>query len=577
MGRIVRFLVVFFICLLNQGLFAEGTKQMMPHQDTLCYLQIVCEPFILGTFATPCAPPERQIYFTIASTTEKVYFGFKRWNFTGAVSYSILNPLGVEVMTGEVSSTTAGYIATYNQAVTGPSAVTTGGYNALQYQPLMPGDYSIRFNISSWQYVLEFFDVTVVNASNQPVSGRLWSKKWNLAAQKQNNGYNYPLKCKLYVYSDDGLVTRLNLENLIPEYVSIICNAFGCSNTGDFIFDRQSLNGEHQLPQYKIFMNDPDSTIFPTGIQGAITMLDTSRNCDGSVTIAAEVTKSGLFEMLININSIPGYQTGDVQIIDSVYAGITNQFVWNGLNPNGTQVANGTPVSIAIRYIQGITHLPLYNVIKNDGIKLELIRPAGPSPAMYWDDHLVDPNSGTIYPPIVELGGCTSINGCHKWLGADYSTLNTWWYPVMIDWPLISFLHKRDQVFTTNASICQGDSSLFQGNWYRRDTAFVHSFLSYNGCDSTYNYSLVVHPQPVADLGPDVILCQGNSITLDAGPGPQFSYLWNTGATTQTIVVSASGAYSVTVNTPFNCTASDAMHVTYFAVPPPGPIVIKHN
>ncbi|MEM8583544.1 MAG: hypothetical protein AAGF87_04700, partial [Bacteroidota bacterium] len=61
---------------------------------------------------------------------------------------------------------------------------------------------------------------------------------------------------------------------------------------------------------------------------------------------------------------------------------------------------------------------------------------------------------------------------------------------------------------------------------------------------------------PVAvDLGPDQTICLGNSITLDAG-NPGANYLWSTNETTQTINISASGTYSVTVDNGCN-TASD--------------------
>lgn len=43
-------------------------------------------------------------------------------------------------------------------------------------------------------------------------------------------------------------------------------------------------------------------------------------------------------------------------------------------------------------------------------------------------------------------------------------------------------------------------------------------------------------------------ICKGDKITLDAGTGPGYTYLWSTGDTTQTIVVSTPGEYSVTIS-----------------------------
>ncbi|MCD6366759.1 MAG: gliding motility-associated C-terminal domain-containing protein [Bacteroidales bacterium] len=58
-------------------------------------------------------------------------------------------------------------------------------------------------------------------------------------------------------------------------------------------------------------------------------------------------------------------------------------------------------------------------------------------------------------------------------------------------------------------------------------------------------------------------ICTGNSTTLDAGTGYN-SYTWSTGETTQTILVSTAGTYSVTVTDAGGCTGSDQVTVTEF-------------
>jgi hypothetical protein len=81
------------------------------------------------------------------------------------------------------------------------------------------------------------------------------------------------------------------------------------------------------------------------------------------------------------------------------------------------------------------------------------------------------------------------------------------------------------------------------------------------GCTSTDTFVVnTVNPTTV-DLGADQDICASSPVTLDAG-NPGGTYLWSTGATTQTIQVSAAGTYSVTVNTVTGCTLTDAMVVT---------------
>jgi gliding motility-associated-like protein len=71
---------------------------------------------------------------------------------------------------------------------------------------------------------------------------------------------------------------------------------------------------------------------------------------------------------------------------------------------------------------------------------------------------------------------------------------------------------------------------------------------------------------PVVDLGPD--LCVEDTVTLNAG-NPGFEYSWSTGASSQTIVVSHSGTYTVTVAEELghNCDVTDDIYVKVVPVP----------
>ncbi len=82
-----------------------------------------------------------------------------------------------------------------------------------------------------------------------------------------------------------------------------------------------------------------------------------------------------------------------------------------------------------------------------------------------------------------------------------------------------------------------------------------------NGCSATDDVNVTVHPNPTVDLGMDQETCAGGSITLDAG-NTGSTYLWNTGASTQSITVSASGNYSVFVTDANGCSATDDVNVT---------------
>lgn len=76
-----------------------------------------------------------------------------------------------------------------------------------------------------------------------------------------------------------------------------------------------------------------------------------------------------------------------------------------------------------------------------------------------------------------------------------------------------------------------------------------------------FNFNLPEGNQSFSiNLGPDTNLCSSSTITLNAGI-VNSTYLWSTGATTQTITVSTLGSYWVTVNQN-GCIGSDTITVT---------------
>jgi gliding motility-associated-like protein len=82
------------------------------------------------------------------------------------------------------------------------------------------------------------------------------------------------------------------------------------------------------------------------------------------------------------------------------------------------------------------------------------------------------------------------------------------------------------------------------------------------GCVSDpITYDLQYVTKPVVDLGSDVAICQGSSVTLDAGAAnAAYGISWSTGATTQTIDVSAAGTYWATVTNGI-CATTDSVKV----------------
>jgi PKD repeat protein len=87
-----------------------------------------------------------------------------------------------------------------------------------------------------------------------------------------------------------------------------------------------------------------------------------------------------------------------------------------------------------------------------------------------------------------------------------------------------------------------------------------------DGCISRDTVVLNSKPLPAVSLGPNVAKCPTDSVTLDAGTG-YTSYLWNNGATTQSIRVATAGSYIVFVTNADGCVGTDTIVVSNNAVP----------
>ena len=70
----------------------------------------------------------------------------------------------------------------------------------------------------------------------------------------------------------------------------------------------------------------------------------------------------------------------------------------------------------------------------------------------------------------------------------------------------------------------------------------------------------VLHPASALDLGPDTLLCSGNSMKLSAGPGFA-GYRWNDNSSDSTLMISTAGKYYVDVADHCGANASDTIVV----------------
>ncbi len=142
------------------------------------------------------------------------------------------------------------------------------------------------------------------------------------------------------------------------------------------------------------------------------------------------------------------------------------------------------------------------------------------------------------------------INGSTTLLSAsDFSVV-----PGTTDWVYAFKSYSNLQLPAGQVSTIENSSGTFH-----------FGFLNNVGASSVYGY---FSDYSGVELGPDIIACLGDTITLD--PGRKISYLWNTGSTQRRLKVWQTGTYKVEVSLGI-CKVSDSIKVTF--VPKPNSVL----
>ncbi len=453
------FILLLFAVSLNS--WAEGTKQLEPTTPNAANGSLGLILFTGGwtaagqriPFATVgCAAPYRLNVYVSDPSTEIIYFGFKQ-SSGFALYYQLRDPDGLVVpgyaLTSQPTVGNPGYIPNWNQAVAGPKfgVVNPTGYTPLVVTPTKVGNYYLEFaqdaagNTNNMQDIsIEYFDISVYQG-NIVKPGRLWSEAWQFTDRIAGN---HSPQTDFYILSNDSIVTKLNINRWEGGYFMFYCNHWGVINTGNWYTDRLSILAPNQaswpgdLPEFKIFLNDPDSLIFPTGSFGKICDLKTISKCDGSVDFLVKVNKPGKIELTIDVDP-QGINNGEdiklnADILGSPGCTSWDTIYWNGKDGTGQLLVNGATVNVNVDYLNGLTHLPIYDIETNYyGLMVDLVRPvpSGSSKlSIFWDDSQV-PGCG---PVCVNLTGClyaSAANACHNWPTNNQGNLvffNSWWY-----------------------------------------------------------------------------------------------------------------------------------------------------
>lgn len=125
------------------------------------------------------------------------------------------------------------------------------------------------------------------------------------------------------------------------------------------------------------------------------------------------------------------------------------------------------------------------------------------------------------------------------------------------------------QVVSSKMKICSGESAILTASggvtylWSdaasttsgtrtvspTQTTTYTVYAIGAQGCKSLQPATVTIEVVPaIVSTLKGGMICTGDQITLDAGSGPNYTYSWNTGATTQTITAATPGTYTVTID-----------------------------
>lgn len=243
-------------------------------------------------------------------------------------------------------------------------------------------------------------------------------------------------------------VKKVELAGIAPRNVfRFVTNSYGTDVGTTAEERRRSQTSRSDNPEYDIFINKPDISIWPTPVLPSLNV-SVSSSCNanegvGRTTFTFNSSHKSTFIALVNLNGQQGYQPGtaDVLIEQSGPAG-TRTVEWNGLNGFGQPVARHASFDYFFQNGNTPIHFPVWDVAVNDGFRVEDVQPLGSKDAynsrIYWDDSNL---STAAFPtPQVQLYGVVagSSSGVHNWgstttTAANYNagegkTINTWVY-----------------------------------------------------------------------------------------------------------------------------------------------------
>lgn len=414
------------------------------------------------------SPANQRLYIRVKAN-ETLYYGVRRVRSNGndngnlrlQIKYTLAN--GTEavgnsnVLTAQAQATAelpnlaagqVGVIATPEQAAAGPRYPNGGpaaGYSPLSYTNTTGADRDFWVEFMEVETVVvtpargnkpavteiqptatqskawyDCWDFTVRDAAGEK-PGRLYSQQWSFTAaggtnQLSDNFALYTLIPNPNFNDADFFIKRVSYAGLQPFGVMLMANKLGTTAPGDFKEKRKSRITNLGYPEYKLFVNDPDITIYPTTTRPGIPTVTTScNNTNNTTTFTLNVDQAGFGLVFIDGDSNGAYDPTKDRVLEQNTVIGNNTFVWNGNSDSGAKIT-ATTLSVTFSSGVGPANFPIWDCEQapSKGISVQDVRPGtnGAADYIFWDNSLLDADFST---PLINPVGSNTEAGSHKW------------------------------------------------------------------------------------------------------------------------------------------------------------------
>jgi gliding motility-associated-like protein len=361
------------------------------------------------------------------------------------------------------------------------------------------------------------------------------------------------------------LITNQKPVPIISASAIAICNGNSITLSSSFTTGNVWSNGQ---TTQSITINTP----------GTYTLTNNNGTCTSdpvSITITAGIDPN------VQVTGNLTFCQGSSTLLTATASGTGNTFSWsNGVNTATNTITSPGTYTVTVTTPSGCQYQKSATIIMDQAITVNISAPAQitcinsqitlnaissvyqPGATFSWTatggGNIV--SGGNTLTPIVNASGTytltiTSSNplGCVK--QGSVTVIGNANPPVIsITAPSLTICKGQSVTLTASGAVTYTWAGL-SGNGNTQTvsptstTTYTVNGVGTNGCASQTpaTITITVVPEIVSSLH-NIEICESDTGILDAGSGPNYTYSWNTGATTQKINVTTAGTYTVTIN-----------------------------